>query len=103
MKKQMKKRYWNLNEMHGWYTSTTILESTIDLDFGLKRMDGSMEKVGRYFLDLDLLNKQGFVSSRLVEGQRAFQIKIFRKDGSYSIGVHQDNTTPLLSNVEGRV
>jgi hypothetical protein len=90
-------RYWNLNEEHGWYTSTTILESKIDLHFGLKRLDGSMEKVGRFDLDLDSLRKEDFVTERFVQGGRsAFQIKIFRVGDNYVIGVQRHGkTTPL--------
>jgi hypothetical protein len=89
-------RKWNLNEAKGRCAGTNIVESVMELHLGLKRKDGRQESVGRYHLDLDALADAGFVSRRVVEGNRVFDVQIYREsDGSYSLGVRQDHTTPL--------
>jgi len=87
---------WNLNETEGRYARTGIVEDIVDLYLGLKRADGSKEAVGRFSLPMDALAGGGFVTRRLVDGHRVFDIQIYRAlDGSYSVGVRREKTTPL--------
>jgi hypothetical protein len=87
---------WNLNEKEGRYAATNIVDSVIELDLGLKRVDGSREPVGRFNLPLDELADDGFVTRRVVEGHRVFDVQIYRgQDGDYALGVRQGQTTPL--------
>jgi hypothetical protein len=89
---------WNLNETEGRYAATNIVESVIELDLGLKRVDNSREPVGHFSLPLDALADDGFVTRRIVGGHRVFDVQIYRgQDGNYSLGVRQDQTTPLAS------
>jgi hypothetical protein len=89
-------RNWNLNETLGRVAKTGIVESAINLQLGLKRVDGSKETVGRFRLPLNSLADGGFVTRRVIEGHRIFDVQILRElDGSYSIGVHQGRSTPL--------
>jgi hypothetical protein len=89
-------RRWNLNETEGRYARTGIVESVIDLHLGLKRANGSKESVGHFELPLDALANRGFVTKRIVEGHRVFDVQIYREaDGRFSLGVRQDETTPL--------
>jgi hypothetical protein len=89
---------WNLNESEGRYAATNIVESVIELDLGLKRIDSSREPVGHFLLPLDALADDGFVARRIVGGHRVFDVQIYRgQDGSYSLGVRQDRITPLAS------
>jgi hypothetical protein len=89
-------RKWNLNEAEGRYAKTGIVESVVDLHLGLKRTDGSKQAVGRFLLPLDALADRGFVTRRVGESQRVFDVQIYRAlDGSYLLGVRQDETTRL--------
>jgi hypothetical protein len=87
---------WNLNENDGRYAATNIVDSVIELDLGLKRADGTREPVGRFKLPLDELADDGFVTRRMVDGHRVFDVQIYRgQDGGYALGVRQGQTTPL--------
>jgi hypothetical protein len=87
---------WNLNETEGRYARTGIVEAIVDLDLGLKRTDGNKEAVGRFRLPMDALADSGFVTRRVVDGHRVFDVQLYRAlDGSYSLGVRRDETTPL--------
>lgn len=86
---------WNLNENEGRYAATNIVDSVIELDLGLKRTDGTREPVGRFNLPLDELADDGFVTRRVVDGHRVFDVQIYREDGGYALGVRQGQTTPL--------
>ena len=89
-------RRWNLNETEGRYARTGIIESVIDLHLGLKRAIGGKQAVGRFRLPLDALAVKGFVTRRVVEGHRVFDVQIYREtSGSYFLGVRQNKTTPL--------
>jgi hypothetical protein len=89
-------RRWNLNEGEGRYAATNVVESLIELHLGLKRADGSRQAVGRFHLDLNTLADDGFVTRRVVDGNRVFDIQIYREgDGSYSLGVRQNDKTSL--------
>jgi len=87
---------WNLNEPKGRYARTGIVEAIVDLHLGLKRADGSRETVGHFHLPMDALADSGFVTRRIVDGHRVFDVQIYRAlDGSYSLGVRQNETTPM--------
>jgi hypothetical protein len=89
-------RRWNLNEAEGRCVGTDIVESVMELHFGLKRLDGQHQAIGRFRLDLEALAGMGFVNRRVVEGNRVFDVQIYREpDSSYSLGVRRDHTTPL--------
>lgn len=89
-------RRWNLNETEGRYARTGEVHSVIDLHLGLKRANGMKQNVGRFRIPLDILADRGFVTRRLVEGHRVFDVQIYREtNGSYSLGVRQNDTTPL--------
>jgi len=87
---------WNLNETEGRYARTGIVEAVVDLQLGLKRADGKRETVGHFRLPMDALADSGFVTRRVVDGHRVFDVQIYRgPDASYSLGVRRDETTPL--------
>ena len=89
-------RRWNLNEREGRYARTGIVESVIDLYLGLKRANGSKHPVGHFRLVLDALVDRGFVTQRIVEGHRVFDVQIYREtNGNYYLGVRRNQTTPL--------
>lgn len=89
-------RRWNLNEIQRRYARTREVESAIDLRLGLKRKDGKKQPIGRYLLPLDTLADEGFVTRRVVDGHRVFDIQIYREnDNSYFLGVRRHETTPL--------
>lgn len=87
---------WNLNEATGRCAGTRIVESIMELQLGLKRADGSVHPVGRYRLPLDALADGGFVTRRVIDSNRVFDVQIYRNaNDSYSIGVRRSKTTPL--------
>ena len=87
---------WNLNERLGYVSGTRISETEINLHLGVKRKDGSIEKVGRFHLPLLSLHGNGFVTRRNTPDNRTFTVKIFlAADGTYSIGTQKNKTTPL--------
>jgi antitoxin component of MazEF toxin-antitoxin module len=89
-------RRWNLNENEGRYAATNVVESVIELELGLKRINGDRQPVGTFHLDLDSLADGGFVTRRIVGGNRVFDVQIYRdSNGEYSLGVRQDQTTRL--------
>jgi hypothetical protein len=89
-------RRWNLNEREGRYAATNIVEPVIEVDLGLKRVNGETERIGRFRLDLEALAAKGVVARREVSGNRVFDVQIYRRaDGDYSLGVRQDYTAPL--------
>jgi hypothetical protein len=89
-------RRWNLNEREGRYAATNILEPAINLDFGLKSVDGKISKVGRYRLDLEALALQGAVKKREVSGNRVFDVQIHRQErGRYGLGLREGHTVDL--------
>jgi hypothetical protein len=89
-------RRWNLNEAEGKYAGTNIVESIMELHLGLKCLDGQQQAIGRFRLDLNALADKGFVTRRVVEGNRVFDVQIYREpDSAYSLGVRRDHTTPL--------
>ena len=89
-------RRWNLNEREGRYAATNIPDASIVLDFGMKRTDGRMVHVGQFRLDLETLARAGFVTKRVAGGTAVFDVQIYRlRDGSFALGVRQDETTPL--------
>ncbi len=89
-------RRWNLNEAEGRYAMTNVAESLIDLHFGMKRTDGRQVPVGRFRLNLELLSRTGFVTKRQVGSSAVYDVQIYRlRDGSFVLGVRQDQTTPL--------
>jgi hypothetical protein len=95
-------RRWNLNEAEGRYAGTNIVESVIELHLGVKGNNGRIQKVGKFRLELNTLADQGFVTRRVVEGNRVFDVQIYlaRRDlpvepSSYSLGVREHSTTPI--------
>src|SRR5271157_2210763 len=87
---------WTLNEKQGKYTRTNIVDSDIDVVLNVKRANGSIEEVGHFRLPLEGLAKTGFVGRRVVGDNRVFHVTIHREaNGSYSLGVHPEKTTPL--------
>lgn len=91
-----KTRRWNLNEAEGRYAATNLPETVIDLELGMKRLDGRRVPLGRYLLDLVPLARQGFVTRRQVGSTRVFDVQVYREpDGTLLLGVRRDHTTPL--------
>ncbi len=91
-----KTRRWNLNEAEGRYAATSLPETTIDLELGMKRLDGRRVPLGRYLLDLLPLARQGFVTRRQVGSSVVFDVQFYREpDGTLLLGVRRDQTTPL--------
>lgn len=85
-----------MNETEGRYARTGIIQSVIDLRLGLKRANGGKQAVGRFRLPLDALANEGYVTKRVVDRHRVFDVQIYREtSGSYSLGVRQNKTTPL--------
>jgi len=95
-------RRWNLNEAEGRYAATNIVESVIELHLGVKRTDGRRERVGHFRLDLNALADEQFVSRRVVDGNRVFDVQLYLlrpelplQAISYSLGVQENRTTPI--------
>src|SRR5690242_16851578 len=89
-------RRWNLNEIEGRYARTGEVHPVIELHLGLKRANGIKQSVGRFKLPLEVLADNGFVTRRVVAGNRVFDVQIHQQpNGVYSLGVRQDDTTPL--------
>ena len=91
-----KSRRWNLNEAEGRYAATNLADAVIDLELGMKRIDGRREALGRYLLDLLPLAQLGFVTRRQVGGSAVFDVQIYREpNGALLLGVRQGHTTKL--------
>ncbi len=91
-----KSRRWNLNEAEGRYAATNLTDAVIDLELGLKRVDGRREALGRYVLDLLSLAEPGYVTHRLVGSVSVFDVQIYREpNGVLLLGVRRGHTTKL--------
>lgn len=89
-------RRWNLNERDGRYLRTNIIEPVVNLNFGLKHLDGTTTPVGRFRLDLESLAQQKIVTRREVHGNRVFDVQIYlRGSGSFELSVSKGNSVPL--------
>ncbi len=63
-------RRWTLNERHGYYVATGLRDPVVDLTLRFKRLDSTVEPVGRYRLDLDDLVAANMVTRRPIPGSR---------------------------------
>jgi len=89
-------RRWTLNARHGFYVSTGITDTAIDVALSYKRLDDSVEAVGNFQLDLEALTVGGVVKRRNVNERTVYDVRIVRDDdGSYWLTVRSGTRLPL--------
>lgn len=93
---------WTLNERLDYYVSTSLNRTMLEVELQYRRLNGSVERVGQFRLDLPALAERGAVTRRATPRGDVYDVKIVRDpDGSYHLGVRQEGRTPLQSTVPG--
>lgn len=89
-------RRWTLNEKHGYYVMTGITEPRFNLELSFKRLNGAVERVGVFRLNLVELSGRGVVTSRMTPEGEVFDVKIVRDArNTYHLAVREAESLPL--------
>lgn len=87
---------WNLNEKKGYVFGTGLTNPDIRLELGFKRLNGTIEDLGNYELDLVALSDRGIVNRRRTPEGELFDVKVVRDpDGSCYLSTRQSQRLAL--------
>ena len=87
---------WNINEKKGYAIKTKLTNPDIRLELGFKRLNGTIEDLGNYELDLVSLSDRGVVNRRRTPEGELFDVKIVRdSDGTCYLSTRQSQRLAL--------